>query len=145
MNTTIRKQLPNYELRSTADELTLAYVVKGATKVLLAANPRPDLDAFSGETGFIQEVIGQALLVDRVADWFDAASQHTGVFCYEVAEPFGESYATALLGAAAVDPKAILRQVMIEAQYAIEEVDTAMAQASGRARVILPHRQSEQG
>jgi hypothetical protein len=130
MNTTSPAQLDRSEPRTRADELTLAYVVKGATKVLLRENPFPDLDAFSGEKGFIEQVMQPALLIDRVADYFDAVSQHTGVFCYEVAEPFGESYAMALLCSVAVTPKAILRQVMIDAQYAEEEVDRAFTHAA---------------
>jgi len=138
MNTTILKQLVDSKLRSTADDLTLAYVTKGAFKTLLAAKPYPDLDAFEGEMGFIQEVISQALLVDQVADWFDAVNQHTGVFCYEVAEPFGESYATALLlRTTTVDPKAVLRQTMIDAQYAIEEVDRAIEHACGQREYLF--------
>ncbi|MBN3777042.1 hypothetical protein G3O06_05600 [Burkholderia sp. Ac-20345] len=115
--------------------LTVAYLAIGARDVLResrASNSMVDLDPFGGETGFIDEVIGHALFVDLIGDWFDVNGEHPGVFAYEVAEPFGDAIARAMIadGKAASDPGKILREILVHASYESTGIDKSLERAS---------------
>jgi hypothetical protein len=120
---------PISKQRSTPEDLTIAFLGIGV-ELALASSPGPvDLDPFEGRVGFVQAVIEHALLLDRVADWFDEREGHPGVFSYDVAESFGVEYARLLVGSKSrdVDPATVLRDVMITAGYDAADVDAAMA------------------
>lgn len=114
--------------RTDAEALTIAYVAIGAHEAFALPELASGHDAVEGELGLIHSVITEALLLDRVADFFDVNDGHSGVFAYEVAEPFGKAYASAILRLEpAVNPLAILRAVMLDAQYEVEALDVAFA------------------
>ncbi|WP_321967184.1 hypothetical protein [Burkholderia cepacia] len=111
--------------RSGPDALTLAYIAIGARGALVdarASSRVPDLDWAGGESGFIDSVLSHALLLDHVADWFDCNGGHPVVFAYQVAEPFGEGIARAMIHfgravAETEDVKAIIAEVLGAAGY----------------------------
>lgn len=76
------------------DTLDLAYVAIGAKQALVDFG---DIDSsrFEGEQGFIQACIDPVECLDQA--WQAQEGQFPGVWCYEVAEPFGYAYATHLL------------------------------------------------
>jgi hypothetical protein len=139
--------------RTEPDQLTLSYVAIGAHAAVRAAGratPAHALDQFEGELGLIGAVAEKALMLDRVADWFDARDGHTGVFSYEVAEPFGTAYANALLSEGAEkDAAEILREVMQSAGYEPSEVEEAfVSELAARidrrsARIDIPNVDAE--
>lgn len=85
----------------SADPLTVAYVAMGASKAIRGCEfgvlPAEVSDHFSGELGFIQAVTDEAWRLDAVAYALEERGGLDGVFCYEVAEPFGEHFAKALI------------------------------------------------
>lgn len=122
-------------VRTEPDALTVAYVAIGARDALReirASSSRVDLDPFSGESGFVEEVIGHAMFVDLVGDWFDANGEHPGVFAYEVAETFGDSIARAMIanGNSVSDPRAILREILAHASYESTGIEKSLERAS---------------
>ncbi|PNE59579.1 hypothetical protein A8H39_00060 [Paraburkholderia fungorum] len=119
--------------RSAPDSLTLAYVAIGARDALRQGS-LADLDAFNGEIGFIEAVTEHVVFVDTVGDWFDANGDHPGVFAYEVATPFGEAIARAMIvaGNAVAEPGPILREVLVKAGYAEDGVNLAIQNAMHR-------------
>lgn len=123
--------------RTDPDHLTVAYIAIGAISALRAAGDSLNLDAFEGQMGLIACVTGTALLLDTVADWFDERDAHIGVFVYEVAEPFGTTYTTALLNAgnAGTDPAAILREIMSGCGYDEGDIDLAFKDATSNPRI----------
>lgn len=79
------------EERTQADDLTIAYMAMGVQNIL----QKPEFKHWhpsDGELDFVSSVIKHALLLDRLADGRE--DDFTGVFVYEVAEPFGEFIAT---------------------------------------------------
>lgn len=80
------------------DQLDIAYIARGAFKILeqRSSTGPVDIDKYSGELGFIDEVLGHAKALDAVAKQNEEALS-AYVFVYDVAEPFGERIATALL------------------------------------------------
>lgn len=131
-------------MRDHADTLTIAYVAMGARTTLEDESPnatRMDPDDWDGDMGFIGAAIEPAVFLDRVADYFDEREGHPGVWLYEVAEPFGEAFARALLleklwaGEPNVidppdaNPARILREVMVNAGYDESAVDAALKHA----------------
>jgi hypothetical protein len=99
--------------RTLAEPLTIAYIAMGAGDALQRSYGRatgPDLDAFEGEMCFIEHVIRHARVLDEMADPYDL----TGVFNYEVAQPFGEGVANMMLkDGLGVTPESI-RALMVE-------------------------------
>jgi hypothetical protein len=92
--------------RQVADDLTIAYLAIGAVtaiKNVYGYLPSEVCDAHGGELGFIQAVIGHALMLDRLGDDRDL----NGVFVYEVAEPFGERCAAALISGEPFDERKV--------------------------------------
>lgn len=85
----------------SADPLTIAYVAMGASKAIrereFGTLPAEVSDHFSGELGFIEAVTDEAWRLDAVAYALEERGGLDGVFCYEVAEPFGEHFAKALI------------------------------------------------
>ena len=73
------------------DPLDIAYIALGARRAL-AGSPHAGLGlaACEGELGFVQACICHAGLLDR--HWHALADGFPGVWCYEVAEPFGEAF-----------------------------------------------------
>jgi len=89
------------------DPLTIAYLAMGAQNVLDHQGGIPDelSEQFGGEMGFISEIIGHAPMLD--AKGFEAEDRLTQVFPYEVAQPFGERMAHALIDGEKIDPAAL--------------------------------------
>lgn len=85
------------DTRTTADAQTVAYIAIGAHAAIRVRGslPTSTCDAFQGEESFIDECIRHALMLDRMADALPDGC--FGVFCYEIAEPFGERYARELI------------------------------------------------
>lgn len=103
--------------RQHPDPLTVAYVAMGAGTAIgecpCGCLPDRVLDAYQGQMEFIAAVIHHALMLDRMAD--ERGNDFSGVFAYEVAEPFGEEYAKALINAGnyeTVDAEAIARRLL---------------------------------
>ncbi len=98
-----------------ADPLDVAYVAIGAKQALVEFG---DIgrSRFEGEQGFIQVCIDQVGYLDQV--WQEQAGQFPGVWCYEVAEPFGYAYGVHRLhGGKSTGAEQILRDIV---QAAIE-------------------------
>lgn len=79
--------------RTTADPLTIAYMAIGAQEVL-DCNKEGGRVLVAGQLDFIGDVIEHAKMLDDIADGY---TDFSGVFCYEVAEPFGQYLANLLL------------------------------------------------
>lgn len=95
------------------DALDIAYVAIGAKQAL---KDSPDGDSaipgFEGELDYVQACIGQAGLLDRV--WQEYEGIFPGVWCYEVAEPFGYSFGKHLqLDGSTADAERILRAIVV--------------------------------
>lgn len=87
------------------DPLTVAYIALGAKGVLADCD---NLPARYGELEFIGECIEHAAMLDALcpADGFN------GVWVYEVAEPFGESIALAIIERRDYDAADIARKLV---------------------------------
>ena len=121
-------------MRNAPENLTIAYMAKGAGVVLQGDVPSAVIDSYSGEIGLMESLIAPALLVDRVADYFDEHGGHPGVFQYEVSEKFGAAYMRALIGGAdATAAPTILRGIMLDAGYDTVELRKAFADAGRNA------------
>jgi len=74
------------------DPLTIAYVAIGAKQALqahlAAGHSLPD-DRFDGECDFIGSIVNGAGNIEALASEREAAGELSGVYVYEVAEPFG--------------------------------------------------------
>lgn len=94
------------------DTLDIAYIAIGAKQALVnAAGHYDGLAQLGGELGYIQTCIDQVGLFDHVYAAQDGA--FTGVWCYEVAEPFGQVYGKHLLqGGDLQDAERILRKIV---------------------------------
>ena len=75
--------------RKRAEPLTIAYMAVGAVKAWTEADHDCRFHCAHGQLEFVEVIIEHALLLDRLADQVDAQGGFAGVFCYEVAEPFG--------------------------------------------------------
>ena len=94
------------------DSLDIAYIALGARRAL-AASPHAGagLATCQGELGFVQACICHAGLFDRY--WHALADGFPGVWCYEVAEPFGEAFGWHLLaGGSPAEAEHLLRQIV---------------------------------
>ena len=97
-----------------ADALDIAYIAIGAKQAL---KDSPDggssaISGFEGELDYVQACIDQAGLLDRV--WQEYEGIFPGVWCYEVAEPFGYSFGKHLqLDGSSADAERILRAIVV--------------------------------
>jgi len=98
----------------TIDALDIAFIAIGARQAL--ADSSAGLDAisrFEGELGYVQACIDQAALLDRV--YHECDGTFPGIWCYEVAEPFGYAFGQHLLGNGnAAAAERILRDIVAE-------------------------------
>lgn len=106
--------------RTHADSLTLGFMAIGAHdefKRQTAAGNSYILQ--DGYLGYIGDVTHYALMLDKVADYFDEHGTHPGVFAYEVAEEFGRQFGErTLLGeGTAQEAKEVLYAIMINCAY----------------------------
>lgn len=81
--------------RTHPNPMTIAYIAIGASHAL------QDYFADGGgcltsEEAFVRDVVGHALMLDRKADVVDNGVGFSGVFTYEVAEPFGMQLAKSM-------------------------------------------------
>jgi len=102
-----------------ANPLTIAYVAIGAIEAIRrqpgSALSHQDADRYGGQLGFIDAIISHAWRLDAEANCLvQQGNALSGVFVYEVAEPFGERYAQALISDPSVQPDAIVRDLFKE-------------------------------
>ncbi len=69
------------------DQLDVAYIAIGAKQALDKSGAPYAKVPFQGELGYVQVCIDQAELLTRA--WRACSEVFPGVWCYEVAEPFG--------------------------------------------------------
>ena len=96
------------------DELTVAYIALGAMKAWdEASNKARDStsDRYSGQSGYISAVISHAHELDMLA--YQHEEEFSGVFAYDVAEPFGYEYGTALIRDADYSSPTIIMERLI--------------------------------
>jgi hypothetical protein len=105
---------PQTSLSGRVDPLTIAYMAIGAYSALRefqAKHASANLDKFEGELGYIGKVTQHANLLDDLAGTADLS----GVFAYEVAQPFGEEFGRGLLGCeASIDARNIAERLIKE-------------------------------
>lgn len=121
---TAQSPAPVAETVPAAETLTIAYAAMGARGAIedqdLGCLPAEVSDHFGGELGFIDAVTREAWRLDVVAYAIEAKDGGLpGVFCYEIAEPFGEFFAKALIaqhmgGALQADPDRIAERVFAD-------------------------------
>lgn len=70
------------------DQLDVAYIAIGAKQALDKSGAPYAKVPFQGELGYVQVCIDQAELLTRA--WRACSEVFPGVWCYEVAEPFGK-------------------------------------------------------
>lgn len=126
-----------------AERLTIAYVAMGARQAIetqeFGSLPAEVSDHFSGELGFIDAVTSEAWRLDAVANAIVAAGEGlSGVFCYEIAEPFGEQFAKALIAermdnAPQPDPDVIAQRVFSEFIEGPSHYHALLAQGTKKA------------
>ena len=94
------------------DPLDIAYIAIGARQALdTAGNEDAGIYAFEGELDFVQACISQVERLDR--HWHALADGFPGVWCYEVAEPFGHVYGRHLLaGGSPEDAERLLQEIV---------------------------------
>ena len=99
-------------MRTHADTLTIAYIAIGAIEAIRKANTPFHGDDWNGELGFIDRCTSCAHALDTRGEevqW----ERDDGVFCYEVAQVFGERYGTELLKARVhVNPEKLIRELL---------------------------------
>lgn len=105
--------------RTHADDLTIAFITIGANDELTRQRKAGNVVLQEGHLGYINDVIHYALMLDKVADYFDEHGTHPGVFAYEVAEEFGRQFGEkVMLGDGTVqEAKEILYAIMIGCAY----------------------------
>jgi len=105
--------------RTQADDLTIAFITIGASDELTRQRKAGNVVLQEGHLGYINDVIHYALMLDKVADYFDEHGTHPGVFAYEVAEEFGRQFGEkVMLGDGTVqEAKEILYAIMIGCAY----------------------------
>lgn len=79
----------------TVDDLDVAYIAIGARQALDKSAIGYSEMPFEGELAYIQACIDQAPLLGKA--WQDCSNEFPGVWCYEVAEPFGQAFGRHLL------------------------------------------------
>lgn len=96
------------------DPLDIAYIAIGAKQALVnVAGHHDGLALLGGELGYIQTCIDHVGLLDRLYAEQDGA--FAGVWCYEVAEPFGQAYGKHLLqGGDLQEADRILRAIVAD-------------------------------
>ncbi|MRI40980.1 hypothetical protein CXF96_08115 [Stenotrophomonas sp. Betaine-02u-21] len=77
------------------DQLDVAYIAIGAKQALDKSGAPYAKVPFQGELGYVQVCIDQAELLTRA--WRACSEVFPGVWCYEVAEPFGVAFGKHLL------------------------------------------------
>lgn len=95
------------------DLLDVAYIALGAWQALEAWLASGEvLDRFDGQLGYIKACIDQAPLLHRL--WLECGDDQNGlVWCYEIAEPFGERYGRHLLaGGDPLEAESLLRDIL---------------------------------
>lgn len=120
------------DTRTAPDPATVAFIAIGAHEALRKARHisgsgrltyrAVDLayERHEGQLGFISEVISHALHLDQLAE--EAGHRLAGCFAYEVAEPFGETYADALIAQTGETPESIAAR-LVAACCAEEDAD----------------------
>lgn len=113
--------------RAHADDLTIAFVTIGAQAELDRRQKDGDVRLDNGHLGYIDDVIYYALMLDKVADYFDEHGTHPGVFAYEVAEEFGRQFGEKVLldEGTAQEAKETLYAIMIDCDYNKRLLDEA--------------------
>lgn len=93
------------------DCLDVAYIAIGAKRALdKSCTPYSEMP-FESEWGYIQACIDQAELLGRT--WQACSEAFPGMWCYEVAEPFGQDFGRHLLAGGSVDwAEAILDRIV---------------------------------
>ncbi len=106
---------PGHVPHEDQDLLDVAYIALGASHALEAwAAHGEAMDRFEGQLGYIQACIDQAPLLHRL--WLECGEEHSLVWCYEVAQPFGEQYGRHLLaGGDPLEAETILRTILAPA------------------------------
>lgn len=95
------------------DLLDVAYIAMGAKQALLDAGDQHNGPQLEGELGYIHACIDHVGLLDRL--WEETSGEFLGVWCYEVAEPFGYAYGQHLLqGGDRPDAEKILRTIVTD-------------------------------
>jgi len=94
------------------DPLDIAYIAIGAQRAFAAASAaNARQGTFEGELGFIEACISHADMLDRF--WQLQDGGFPGVWCYDVAEPFGEAFGHHLLtGGLPTDAERILQAIV---------------------------------
>lgn len=126
--------------RTTPCPETIAFIAIGADAALREhakecgdQHTYPDLDSFSGHTGFMQSVIEPSLFLDLVWDYFFTRTDPSGVFAYDIAEPFGRSVAEKMLDMDSPAIEGECDQILIyhlkEAGYRADMIKPAIQQA----------------
>jgi hypothetical protein len=94
--------------------LSIAWVAIGAMRELdrRGGLSSQQCDAFGGQLGFVSAIVDHPSvpLLDEIADAVEDGL--TGVFAYEVAEPFGARVAAALLDDEPIDRNALAQQLV---------------------------------
>ncbi|KOQ77995.1 hypothetical protein ABW45_08165 [Stenotrophomonas maltophilia] len=95
------------------DALDIAYIAIGARQALADSSAgHSAISGFEGGLDYVQACIDQASLLHRV--WQEVEGTFPGVWCYEVAEPFGYAFGKHLqLGGYLVDAELILRDILV--------------------------------
>lgn len=95
------------------DALDIAYIAIGAKQALKDSSDGDSaISGFEGELDYVQACIDQAGLLDRV--WQECEGIFPGIWCYEVAEPFGYSFGKHLqLDGSSADAERILRAIVV--------------------------------
>lgn len=106
--------------RTHADDLTIAFVTIGAHDEYRKQTAAGSVFGHpGGYLGYIGDVTYYALMLDKVADYFDEHGSHPGVFVYEVAEEFGSQFGEkVMLGEGTYQQaKELLYAIMIGCTY----------------------------
>lgn len=113
--------------RLHADDLTVAYVAKGAADALAKLDPHHSkLAKFEGEMGFFAEVVRHSVTLDRIADALEG--EFDLVFAYDIAEAFGSEYAhDAITGGPSRTVTEIVRELFGEGNVDADALDRALA------------------
>lgn len=93
--------------------LDIAYIAIGARQALADSSAgHSAISGFEGELDYVQACIDQASLLNRV--WQEVEGTFPGVWCCEVAEPFGYAFGKHLqLGGNLADAELSLRDILV--------------------------------
>lgn len=96
------------------DALDIAYIAIRARRALADSPAGHDaISRFEGELVYVHACVDQAALLDQV--WRECEESFPGVWCYEVAEPFGYAFGQHLQrDGSAAEAERILRDIVIE-------------------------------